>query len=205
MKRCFIFSAGSFFGLVTAPKRDDLCIAADAGLLLCNSLGIEPDIVVGDFDSMEKPTVCSELITAPVDKDDTDTLLALRLGLERGCTEFHLYGCTGGERADHSLANIQALSFLCRRGARGFMYGERFTYTVISSCTLELERTREGGTVSLFALSDRVEDVSLEGLRYPLSHAELSADFPLGVSNHFAADRARISCGAGLLLVCRER
>jgi len=204
MKRCFVYSAGSFYGVRECPAEGDLRIAADAGLLLCRRLGFEPDIVIGDFDSMEEPDVREECIRVPVEKDDTDTLLAVRVGLSHGCREFHLYGCTGGYRPDHTLANMQTLAFLCRREARGFMYDRNFVFTVIENGSVEIERTLENGTVSVFAMTDKVYDVTLEGLQYPLDRAELTPDFPLGVSNHFMGDRARISCGRGLLLVCWE-
>ena len=204
MDRCFIYSAGSFYGLRERPAEGDLRIAADAGLELCRSLGFEPDAVIGDFDSTDEPKSGIECIRVPVEKDDTDTLLAVRMGLSRGCREFHLYGCTGGTRPDHTLANLQTLAFLCRRGARGFMYDKNHVYTVIENGSVEIERTVENGTVSVFAMTDKVSGVTLEGLQYPLADAELTSDFPLGVSNHIIADKARVSCGKGLLLVCRE-
>ena len=104
-------------------------------------------------------------------------------------------------RLDHTLANLQALAFLCRRGARGYLYDRDFVYTVIENETLTLEQTVPWGLVSLFSLGDRAEQVTLTGLQYPLSDGELRCDFPLGVSNHMAADRAVITVGRGPLLV----
>ena len=116
MKRCFIFAAGTFYGLREAPRAGDVTIAADAGLHNCRSAGIEPELVIGDFDSMEQPPR-GGCVVAPVEKDDTDTMLAVREGLARGCGEFYLYGGTGGVRLDHTLANLQTLAFLRRHGA----------------------------------------------------------------------------------------
>ena len=86
MKRCFIYSAGTFYGLRERPQPGDYQIAADAGLLLCQKLGIEPDLVIGDFDSMPQPEN-EPTVRVPVEKDDTDSMLAIREGLARGCTE----------------------------------------------------------------------------------------------------------------------
>ena len=125
----------------------------------------------------------------------------MREGLARGCGEFYIYGGTGGVRLDHTLANLQTLAFLRRHGARGYLYDRDFVYTVLENETLTLRRQVEWGLVSLFAMSGTQQDVTLEGLQYPLAHADVTGDFPIGVSNHFIADTARITCGSGLLLV----
>lgn len=204
MKRCFIYAAGSFFGLREMPRPGDLEIAADAGLRLCRQLGRTPDLVLGDFDSMDVSEAPADALRVPVEKDDTDTGLALREGLRRGCREFFIYGGTGGRRLDHTLANLQSLAFLRENGARGWLYDRDFVYTVIKNETLTLRREVDWGLVSLFALGDRARGVTLTGLQYPLDHAELTCAFPLGVSNHFAEERAAVTVEDGLLLVGQE-
>ena len=204
MKRCFIYAAGSFFGLREMPRPGDLEIAADAGLRLCRELGRTPDLVLGDFDSMDVSEAPADALRVPVEKDDTDTGLALREGLRRGCREFFIYGGTGGRRLDHTLANLQSLAFLRENGARGWLYDRDFVYTVIKNETLTLRREVDWGLVSLFALGDRARGVTLTGLQYPLDHAELTCAFPLGVSNHFAEERAAVTVEDGLLLVGQE-
>ena len=126
MKRCFIYAAGTFSGLRERPREGDLQIAADAGLHLCERLGVRPDVVLGDFDSMDVRQAPPDCIRVPVEKDDTDTMLALREGLRRGCDTFYLYGATGGARLDHTLANLQSLAFLLRHRARGYLYDRDF-------------------------------------------------------------------------------
>lgn len=155
MKRCFIYAAGTFYGLREPPRGGDLQIAADAGLLLCERLGVRPDVVLGDFDSMDVRQAPADCIRVPVEKDDTDTMLALREGLRRGCDTFYLYGATGGARLDHTLANLQSLAFLLRHGARGYLYDQNFVYTAIENETLTLTREVEWGIVSLFSMGDR--------------------------------------------------
>ena len=198
---CYIFGAGSFYGLDRCPRADDFIIAADGGWLACRKTGITPDLLLGDFDSLSTRPDFPNILRVPVEKDDTDTMLALREGLRRGCDTFYLYGATGGARLDHTLANLQSLAFLLRHGARGYLYDQNFVYTAIENETLTLTREVEWGIVSLFSMGDRAEHITLEGLQYPLTDGTIDCGFPLGVSNHIVAPTARITVGRGPLLV----
>lgn len=92
---CYIFGAGSFYGLDRCPRADDFIIAADGGWLACRKTGITPDLLLGDFDSLSTQPDFPNILRVPVEKDDTDTMLAVKTGLERGETEFHIYGGMG--------------------------------------------------------------------------------------------------------------
>lgn len=197
----FIFSAGTFYGLREAPGPGDLVIAADAGYRICQALDIVPDLLLGDFDSMAQPEGFPNVLRSPVEKDDTDTMLAVKTALDRGCGAVHLYGGTGGRRLDHTLANLQALLYLRRRGARGYLHDRDFVWTVIENESLTLERQVEWGLFSAFCLGDRAEGVEEIGFQYPLHEAVLTPDFPLGVSNHFLEPRATVSVRKGALAV----
>ena len=201
MKRCFIFAAGTFYGLRERPAAGDFVTAADAGYLVCRRTGIVPDLLLGDFDSMDQPADFDHVERAPVEKDDTDTMLAVKTGLSRGCTEFYIYGGTGGKRLDHTLANLQTLLFLRRRGARGWLYDNDFVWTVIENEALTVEKTVEWGLFSAFCLGDRAEGVDEVGFQYPLSDAVLTPEFPLGVSNHIMDSTASITVRRGALAV----
>ena len=202
MKRCFIFAAGTFYGLRERPgDPGDVVIAADAGYQVCLEVCVKPDLLIGDFDSMEPPKDFAHVRRLPVEKDDTDTLAAVRAGLERGCTDFLIYGGTGGKRLDHTLANLQSLLFLRRRGARGFLFGDDFVWTVIENEAIQVERTVEWGLLSVFCLGDRAVGVGESGVQYPLEDAVLTPDFPLGVSNHILERQAQISVRQGALAV----
>jgi thiamine pyrophosphokinase len=201
MKRCFIFAAGTFYGLRRRPVPGDLVIAADAGYRACRAAGITPDLLLGDFDSMAQPADFSNVGRVPVEKDDTDTMLAVKTALEEGCREVFLYGGTGGVRLDHTLANLQSLLYLRRRGARGWMYDRDFLWTVIENETLAVERTMEWGLLSAFCLGADASGVDEEGVQYPLRDAVLTAEFPLGVSNHILEPQARITVRQGALAV----
>ena len=199
---CFVFAAGSYFGLPERPRPGDLIIAADAGYAHCREAGLHPDLVVGDFDSSAAPAG-EAVLRLPVEKDDTDTLHALRLGLARGCRDFVIYGGTGGARADHTLANIQCLYFLASHGARGRLYGDGAVWRV-------LDRERVGfpasarGTLSLFCLDGEARGVTLCGLKYEMEQGTLRPDFPLGVSNSFVGRPASVEVTDGRLLMMTE-
>ena len=201
MKRCFIFAAGTFYGLRERPVPGDFVIAADAGYRTCRQAGIVPDLLLGDFDSMDQPDDFKNVERSPVEKDDTDTMLAVKTGLARGCTEFYIYGGTGGKRLDHTLANLQTLLFLRRRGVRGWLYDDDFVWTVMENESLTVEKTVEWGLFSAFCLGDRAEGVDEKGFQYPLSDAVLTPEFPVGVSNHILEPTATITVRRGALAV----
>ena len=184
-KRCFIFAAGTFFGLRETPGPGDAVIAADAGYRVCRQAGLVPDLLLGAFDS----------------RDDTDTMLAIKTALAWGCQEVHLYGGTGGKRLDHTLANLQSLLYLRRRGARGYLYDDDFLWTVIENESLTIPRTVEWGLFSAFCLGDRAEGIDEVGFQYPLEDAVLTPEFPLGVSNHIVEPEAVITVRRGTLAV----
>ena len=201
MKRCFIFAAGTFFGLRETPAAGDLVIAADAGYLVCRKLGICPDLVLGDFDSMPVPEYDGSVVRLPVEKDDTDTMAAVRTALENGCKEIFIYGGTGGKRLDHTLANLQTLLFLRRKGARGYLYDDDFIWTAIENESLTIRRSVEWGLFSAFCLGDRAEGIDEAGFQYTLENGTLTPDFPMGVSNHIVAEEATVSVRSGALAV----
>ena len=121
---CYIFGAGSFYGLDRCPRADDFIIAADGGWLACRKTGITPDLLLGDFDSLSTQPDFPNILRVPVEKDDTDTMLAVKTGLERGETEFHIYGgmgvCVGRLREDAIFDyKFVGLSHNTLRGAAG--------------------------------------------------------------------------------------
>lgn len=201
MKRCFIFAAGTFYGLRERPAPGDFVIAADAGYETCRQVGTVPDLLLGDFDSMDQPADFANIHRSPVEKDDTDTMLAVKTALEQGCDTVYIYGGTGGKRLDHTMANLQTLLFLRRRGARGYLYDNDFVWTAIENESLTVERTVEWGLFSAFCLGDKAEGIDETGFQYPLADAVLTSEFPLGVSNHIIEPQATITVRRGALLI----
>ena len=201
MKTCIIFCAAGFDGLLGPIPADALTIAADGGLRHTQALGIAPDVILGDFDSLGYVPADSRVF--PVEKDDTDAMLAVRLGLERGCDWFEFYGALDGPRLDHTVANFQTLAYLATHGARGVLIGKDYIATVLKEETIAFPETA-GGILSLFCLGASAE-VTIEGLHYPLEKGTLTPDFPLGVSNHFVGKPARITVHDGLVLALWDR
>ena len=202
MKNCVIFCAGGFEKLWEPMAEDDLVIAADGGLTHTRALGVQPDVILGDFDSLGYVPEGAEVF--PVEKDDTDAMLAIRMGLQKGCDRFVLYGSLDGERVDHTVANFQALQFLADRGARGYLVGLKQVATVIKNDAVTFPATQEG-ILSVFCMGANAEGVTLRGLKYNLENATLQAGFPLGVSNHFVGENGEISVKKGSLLLIWQR
>ena len=202
MGTCVIFCAAEFTELIQPIGREDLVIAADGGLQHTNKLDIRPDIILGDFDSLGYTPEGAKVY--PVEKDDTDAMLAVRRGLSLGYREFLLYGSLDGPRLDHTVANFQTLQFLADHGARGILAGNTTLVTVIKNGSMSFPETAQG-TVSVFCHGADARGVTLEGLYYPLEKGTLTAGFPLGASNHFTGNPARITVEEGSLLVIWER
>ena len=167
---------------------------------LCRAGGHTLAVLIAPAQEILSPGL-AQIRRLPVEKDDTDTLAAIRAGLEQGCTDFLIYGGTGGKRLDHTLANLQSLLFLRRRGGLGFLFGDDFLWTVIENEDIRVRKTVEWGLLSVFCLGDRAEGVEETGVQYPLKNAVLTPDFPLGVSNHILETEARVSVRRGALAV----
>lgn len=202
---CYIFGAGDMTPLRERPKAGDYVIAADGGWTACLALGITPDLLLGDFDSLGTMPEFGSVERVPVEKDDTDMMLAVKRGLALGHREFHLYGGMGGRRTDHTMANFQTLLYLARRDAQGWLYGDGEVFTAIHSGSVTFP-ARERGILSVFCLGADAEGVSIRGAQYEVECAVLTADFPLGVSNHFVGKSITVSveCGSLLLGLCEE-
>ena len=202
MGRCIVFCAGGFDRLACPVEAGDYVIAADGGLLHTEKLHLRPHAILGDFDSLGY--VPQGATVFPVEKDDTDTMLALRKALELGFREIHIYGSLDGPRLDHTLANLQALQFLADRGAVGYLIGLHYIATVAKNATLTFPPDATG-ILSLFCMGQDAKGVTLSGLQYAVTDHTLSAGFPLGVSNHFTGKQAAITVSKGSLLVLYNR
>lgn len=201
---CHVVCAGPAEGFALAPRAGDLVVAADAGYLTCSRAGVAPDLVIGDFDSMDARVLdgaSCERLTLPTAKDDTDAIASLRAGLARGYRIFELHCALGGDLG-HTLANVQALLFLRDKGARGVLRGcgqdARAVFPEDGEVAL---CTHPGERVSVFAFAGDAHGVCERGLRWELDDAELRAGFPLGVSNEATGEQASFWVREGQLLV----
>ena len=202
MGKCIVFCAGDFNGLLEPINPGDLVIAADGGLRHVVKLGVKPEVILGDFDSLGYIPDGSEVF--PCEKDDTDAMLAVRYGLKSGYREFIIYGGLDGPRLEHTVANFQTLIFLAEHGARGTLVGCNQIVSVLASGEMLFPDTAKG-YVSVFCMGQDAVGVDLEGLYYPMANGTLTAGFPLGVSNRFIGKKAHIRLRSGYLLVIWDR
>ncbi len=202
MKTCVIFCAGGFDGLAEPIGNGDFILAADGGFAYLHQIGLEPDGILGDFDSLGYVPTGAKVF--PVEKDDTDAMLAVRRGLELGYRRFVLYGALDGPRLEHTVANFQTLQFLADHGATGYLVGLQNIVTVVKNAAVSFPE-RAKGIVSVFCMGKDATGVTIENLQYALENAALTAGFPLGVSNHFIGEKSRISVKNGSLLLIYNR
>lgn len=199
MKSCFIFGSMPIEEISVKPCYSDLIIAADAGLKNTEKLNLKPDYIVGDFDSLEYVPDVSNVIKHPVKKDETDTILAVDIAFKKGYNNFIIYGCLGG-RLDQTVASIQTASYITEKGGNAVFIDNETYLTVIKNNAIDFSKDNKG-TVSVFSLSEKSYGVCENGLLYELEDAELTSDYPLGVSNEFIKKDAKISVNKGKICI----
>jgi len=199
---CYIVAAGDMYGSFPHVNKGDCIIVADGGYDHLRKFGIEADIIVGDFDSVENDFSGTDAIVHkhPTVKDDTDTMLAVKIGLEKGYTDFVIYGGVGGKRTDHTVANLQTLAFIAEKGARGTLVGNGELFTVISNSDITIDGEKDS-FFSVFAYGGIAKGVTIVGAHYDVQNAELTPFFPLGVSNKFKENTVRVSVEKGCLMI----
>ncbi len=191
----------------------ELVVAADGGARACPALGRAPDLVVGDGDSLgpgELDRLEAAGVTverAPVEKDETDTELAILAALRRGATRLTIVGAFGGPRLDHELANLGLLALPALTDRTATLLDARARVTLVQAPSADGSPVEwalpgsVGAIVSLIPFGDRVDGITTRGLRYPLADEPLSAGPARGLSNVRLAEDARIVVRHGRLLV----
>ena len=200
-----ILAAGDFpHGKVARALLDaaDEVICCDGAAEEYCATGALPVAVVGDFDSLGHTPSHPNVIQLPEEKDDTDMIYALRKGLEMGYRRFVLLGGVGG-RVEHTYANLQLLDFLTTQGAQGFLAGEKTVATALRDGDMSFPSSMSG-YLSVLCNSGTAEGVTLENLKFPLSEHTLTGTFPLGVSNEFTGQSAKVAVKSGSLILIWE-
>lgn len=196
MRTCHIFCAGGFDKLALPIGEEDYILAADGGLKHLEALGLRPHGILGDFDSLGYVPEGAQVF--PVEKDDTDSMLAVRKGLSLGYRRFVIYGGLDGPRLDHTIANLQTLCFLAQQDAQGYLVGLSYMATAVKGETLRFTAEAKG-VLSLFCFGNAAR-VTLKGLKYNLEEGMLESSFPLGVSNHFVGEAASVQTHEGCVV-----
>lgn len=178
----------------------DLLLCADSGYAAAVRYGMEPDLTLGDFDSMdEKETGSSLRIRFPVKKDDTDLRLCMKEGWKRGYREFRIGGGLGG-RFDHTLANLQCLAECASLGGQGWLVDSQNRVTVLSPGEY-VYPSMPGRYLSLFAFSETVDGITLQGTEWELQDAQIRQTYPIGCSNWFRDPSFTLRFTRGLLVL----
>lgn len=195
-----------FFLKKVEQMGDRLLICCDGGARHLAGLGMVPDVLVGDMDSIEPSQLADyerqgvKIIKHPVNKDFTDTALALDYALSQKPAAIYIWGSQGG-RIDHALANIFLLIKGKEAGIKTCLMDEYCESFVPDGEAVLTDAA--GCLVSLIALSSRVEGITLHGFLYPLNDEALIMSESRGISNIIQADRATIRIRSGNLLVIR--
>ena len=189
---CILIGAGDLTISEIPIGENDLCIAVDGGYEYCKLLEITPDYILGDFDSISEKeaenvaeiakTEEEKVIILPIEKDDTDMLAAIKVGLAEGYHSFRIYGGMGG-RIEHTIANMQCLLYLKEHNAVGYLMDGTGMILVAKEEEISFQESLEG-YMSLFSMGDQAL-VSIENMKYSLKEQEVTNSFPLGISNEF--------------------
>lgn len=189
----------------------DTLIAADKGMEFCYKQKIEPDYIIGDYDSADREVVTyfrewsgAEIETYEAEKDATDTQIALEKALYLKSDQIYILGALGG-RMDHGLANIQLLKLALEAGAKAYLVDEQNMICLIDSEVTLRKETQMGKYVSLLPFTDCVEGITLKGFKYPLDHYTMTKGSSIGVSNEIAEDEAKVSFDRGVLILIQSR
>lgn len=200
MKTAVIFGAGEQnIQQLTLP---DPCLvwAADGGLSYCEKLGITPDFIIGDFDSLG--FVPEKAVVLPVQKDVTDMAAAIAQAEQQGCDVFYLYGGTGN-RIDHTFANVSLLVDLAKKGKKAYLCDRDYTVTAVTNGSIEFDET-EQGVISVFSADTQSTGVCIEGLLYEVQDTTFTNRFALGVSNEFTGKKSKIRVQNGTLIIVKN-
>ena len=182
---------------------DDYVVFCDSGLKHLDGLQIEPSLIVGDFDSHVNPHLDVETIVLPCEKDDTDTVFAVKEAVKRGFEDFLLVGVVGA-RLDHTLANTSILLYLDALGKKGSIIDDYSEMEIVSSEPASV--SEEFSFFSLLNITGCAKGITVTGAKYPLQDAEITCEYQYGVSNEvLAGESATVSVKEGKLLLIKNR
>ena len=206
MKRCVIVGGadiGNYDCIRSSLLEDDFIVFCDSGLKHLEALQVKPGLIVGDFDSRDNPHLDVETIALPCEKDDTDTVFAVKEAVKRGFDDFLLIGVVGA-RLDHTLGNVSILLYLDSIGKKGIIIDDYSEIEIVSNEPAYVEDSY--AFFSLINITGTAKDVTIENAKYPLEHAEITCEYQYEVSNEVIPGRtAKIIISDGKLLLIKVR
>lgn len=204
MKRCVIIGGADISNyeyIRERIKKDDFLVFCDSGLKHLDSLQAAPDLIVGDFDSHENPHMDIETIVLPCEKDDTDTVFAVKEAIKRGYEEFLLIGVVGA-RLDHTLGNVSILFKLDDLGKKGIIIDDYSEMEIVSDKPVYI--SDRYSFFSLLNISGCAKGICIEGAKYHLENGEITCDYQYGVSNEvLPGQEAVVTVKEGKLLLVK--
>ena len=204
MRRCVIVGGAdisNYDRIIAHIKSDDFVIFCDSGLKHMEKLAVKPSLIVGDFDSHENPHLDVETIVLPCEKDDTDTVFAVKEAVKRGFADFLLIGVVGA-RLDHTLGNIYVLEYLSSLGLTGRIVDDYSEMEYVTSASAFVEDSF--AYFSTINISGVTRNISIDNAKYPLHNAEIHSGYQYGISNEVLPGKtAKITVGEGSVLLIK--
>ena len=210
MGKCVIIGAAEIKNYKRAKEylsKDDFFIFCDGGLAHAENLGVKPSLIIGDFDSYPREKAAADntdnaqMIVLPREKDDTDTVFAVKEGMRRGFSEFLLLGAVG-QRLDHSLANVSILLMLDGAEKSGLILDDYSEIRLVGRKTAYIDD--KFSYFSLLNITGKAEGITIRNAKYPLENGRITCDYQYGVSNEvLTGEQAEVSVAWGLLLLIK--
>lgn len=206
MNRCVIIGGAEIrnYGAIKKHLSPlDFNIFCDSGLYHKDALGISANLIVGDFDSHPKPDTDTETITLPREKDDTDTVFAVKEAILRGFSEFLLIGVCGG-RLDHTLGNVSILLMLHSKGMTGKIVDDYSEMEILDAETKYIDDSFP--YFSILNIDGICRGVYERNVKFPIENAEITTEYQYGISNEPLPGKIAevwIEDGRGLLIKIR--
>lgn len=204
MKRCVIIGGAdinNYSYIKTRLQADDFAIYCDSGLKHLEQLELTPSLIVGDFDSHDDPHMDVETIILPCEKDDTDTVFAVKEAVKRGFDSFLLIGVVG-KRLDHTLGNVSILLYLDSLGKSAEIIDDYSEMTIAASSPTYISDSY--AFFSLLCICGNTNGVTIENAKYPLQDATITADYQYGISNEvLPGEVAKVTVSGGKLLLIK--
>ena len=206
MRRCVIVGGADInnYGFIREKLcADDYVVFCDSGLKHLEYLHAKPSLIVGDFDSHDNPRLHIETIVLPREKDDTDTVYAVKEAIKRGFDEFLLIGVVGA-RLDHTLGNVSILLYLDSLGKKGCIIDDYSEMEIVSERPVSI--CDKYSFFSLLNITGCAKGITINGAKYPLADAEISCEYQYGISNEvLPGEKAVVSVKCGKLLLIKVR
>ena len=205
-KRCVIIGGAdinNYDYIRTCFAKDDFFIFCDSGLKHLDQLQVTPSLIVGDFDSHENPHMDVETIVLPCEKDDTDTVYAVKEAIKRGFDDFLIIGVIGA-RLDHTLGNVSILLYLDSLGLKGTIIDDYSDMEIVSTQPAYI--SDQYAYFSLLNITGHAKGITITDAKYLLDHAEITCEYQYGISNEvLPGKQAMVSVSDGKLLLIKDR